>query len=545
MRWLADARMYARFMRGLGRYFRAGITPARAREMVAERLAHRGELFLCVARRGIYGYPRSPYLPLLRTAGIDYAELARMVRGDGLQGALCRLHDAGVYVTFEEFKGRAPITRHGRQWHVNSHDFDNPFLSSCYSASTGGSTGAGTRVDIDLDHATWQLPFRVLALEAYGLTGTPTVLWRPGLPAMAGLSHALRSAAMGNCVRRWFEPVMAGGAGASLRDRFATRYVVTAARLWGAPMPTPEPVPLGCPEPVLAYLRKLVRREGACLVRSGVSTSTRLCLAAAERGIDLTGCTFFGGSEPPTPSKVNAIRRSGARHIPVYASTEAGTIGVGCGTPVDENDIHLALDCLALVQRPRKVPGWQTSVDAFFLTSLSPASSKIMLNAGLDDYGLMERRECSCLLGRLGYDVHLRHIRSYGKLTGEGVTLVHTDVAEVLERDLPARFGGTAFDYQLVEEEDEAGRTRVVLLVDPAVELAEPERVGRELLQMLARGNRASHFAARLWQQSGAVRVRRQKPHWTAAGKFMPLNAPTGRKRLRKSENHTCPKQEA
>ena len=31
-------------------------------------------------------------------------------------------------------------------------DFDNPFLSPAYYATSGGTTGAGTRVAIDLDH---------------------------------------------------------------------------------------------------------------------------------------------------------------------------------------------------------------------------------------------------------------------------------------------------------------------------------------------------------------------------------------------------------
>ena len=40
---------------------------------------------------------------------------------------------------------------------MQARDFDNPYLSRCYYAQTGGSTGAGTRVPIDLDHLAAQV----------------------------------------------------------------------------------------------------------------------------------------------------------------------------------------------------------------------------------------------------------------------------------------------------------------------------------------------------------------------------------------------------
>jgi hypothetical protein len=74
-----------------------------------------------------------------------------MVQRDGLEAALSRLHDAGVYVTLEEFKGRAPICRPGLEFEVSERDFDNPLLTAHYEGLTGGSRGGGSRVAIDFE----------------------------------------------------------------------------------------------------------------------------------------------------------------------------------------------------------------------------------------------------------------------------------------------------------------------------------------------------------------------------------------------------------
>ena len=56
-------------------------------------------------------------------------------------------------------------------------------------------------------------------------------------------------------------------------------------------------------------------------------------------------------------------------------------------------------------------------------------------------------------------------------MTGEGMTLIGTDMVRILEEDLPRRFGGSPLDYQLMEEEDERGFTRLSLVVSPDVVL--------------------------------------------------------------------------
>ena len=53
-----------------------------------------------------------------------------------------------------------------------------------------------------------------------------------------------------------------------------------------------------------------------------------------------------------------------------------------------------------------------------------------------------------------GFTTHLREVRSYSKLTGEGVTLIGDEMIHLLEHVLPARFGGSAAGLSV----DGAGR---------------------------------------------------------------------------------------
>jgi hypothetical protein len=249
----------------------------------------------------------------------------------------------------------------------------------------------------------------------------------------------------------------------------------------------------------------------------------RVCLAAQEEGIDLTGVTFVIGGEPPTPAKVREITKTGARFAPSYWFNEAGPVGFGCANPIDCNDLHFFKDRLALIQYPIQVPGFEVKVNAFCYTSLLPSTPKIILNVENDDYGDIETRPCGCLMEEYGFSEHLRHVYSYRKLTGEGVTLVGSEIIKILEEVLPARFGGSPLDYQLVEEEDEQGLTRLSLLVNPNVEIRNETEVIQTVLEELGRSSVAADLARCIWDQAKTFRVRRMNPIWTARGKFIPL----------------------
>jgi hypothetical protein len=521
---LADATMYARFALGLHGYLRRRVSLDEAGAIVRRRLAEREAGFLRMVERAIYGYPRSPYRPLLKLAGCELGDLRRMVRARGLEGTLLTLREAGVYVGFEEFKGRQPIVRGGRVIPVGPRGFDNPVLSHAYQAQSGGTTGAGTRVEIDLDHMADETLIAMLALASHGTLHAPSAVWGGVLPDARPINILLQGARMGNVPRRWFAPIAGGDPKPALKHRLAHRAILGLARRFGVPLPTPEPVRLDQAGLVARWAAETARAEGACLVRVLVSMALRLSIAARELGLDLRGTTFMGGGEPPTPAKVREIAASGARWVPTYGIMEVGLVGVGCARPLDGTDVHFMQEHLALIQFPRRVPGTEISVDAFQYTNLLPSSPKVLLNVESDDYGILEARACGCPLEGYGFGEHIREVRSFRKLTGEGVTLVGGEMIRILEEVLPARFGGSPLDYQLAEEEDARGLTRLSLLISPRVEIADERAVVDTVLEALERSSVAAGLAQAIWRQAGTLRVQRKEPIWTARGKLMPLH---------------------
>lgn len=520
---LGDMKMYARFAWGLRRFLRETLSLEQAREIVRQRMAEREANFLRLLKRGIYGHARSPYRALLTLSKCEMGDIQTMVRDRGLEDTLRALREAGVYIAFEEFKGRTPIVRHGQVIHAEARDFDNPYLSHYYQAESGGTTGAGTRVMTDLEHLAAQAPHRMLADDVHGLLDAPTAIWSGILPD-AGLNIILGRARFGRVPQKWFSPVTARDLSPSLTYTLATQYVVTMGRLCGAAIPWPEPVRLDQAVVVARWAAEMLKSHGACVIRGYPSKALRVCIAAREEGLDLRGASFTGGGEPPTPAKVREVTRAGARWIPSYFFSEIGAVGLGCALPVDGNDLHFLKDALGLIQYPRRVPGSDITVDAFHFTTLLPTAPKLMLNVETDDYGVIEKRPCGCPMEGYGFTEHLRHIRSFQKLTGEGVTLVGSDMVHILEEVLPARFGGSPLDYQLLEEEDGQGFTRLSLLVSPRIELVDDGAVIETVLEALGRSSPSADLARAVWSQAQTLKVKRIEPVSTARGKLMPLH---------------------
>jgi hypothetical protein len=126
-------------------------------------------------------------------------------------------------------------------------------------------------------------------------------------------------------------------------------------------------------------------------------------------------------------------------------------------------------------------------------------------------------------LESLGWNVHLRQIRSYRKLTGEGVTLIGSEMIHILEVVLPQRFGGTPLDYQLVEQEDERGLTRLYLVISPRVSIRDEVAVLAVVNDALRESSVAADAARVTWKKANSLQIRRAEPIWTGRGKFSPL----------------------
>jgi hypothetical protein len=253
------------------------------------------------------------------------------------------------------------------------------------------------------------------------------------------------------------------------------------------------------------------------------SLALRVSLAAQEHGLDLTGATLTGAGEPISDAKWRGIMSSGARWVPYYSVSEIGRVGIGCANPADGNDLHWLKGSIALIRYPRPLPGSDVNVNAFYYTSLRPNAPRALLNVECDDFGDLEERRCGCPLEELGLTTHLRHINSFAKLTAEGVTVAGTAMVRILEEVLPAHFGGTVLDYQLQEEEDEQGFTRLYLVVSPRVHLDDEQAVLRTVLEALKQIGPAESISQAMWDKARTLRVRRSEPLCGTGGKFLPL----------------------
>jgi hypothetical protein len=94
----------------------------------------------------------------------------------------------------------------------------------------------------------------------------------------------------------------------------------------------------------------------------------------------------------------------------------------------------------------------------------------------------------------------------------------------ILDELLPARFGGSALDYQFAEEEDSNGFTRLTLRVAPHVALPDESAVVEFVLGALEQSGGGASVAQSLWRKAGTLRLRREQPAMTQRGKMMPLD---------------------
>lgn len=513
---------YAKFPFQVRKHIQQTLTVEKAKEIVQERMTRRGELFLALAENTIYNNPRSPYLPLLRLARCELGDLRASVQGRGLDRTLMDLREQGVYVMFEEFKGRTPIVRPGLELVVTEQDFNHPGMRGGFHGTTGGSTGRGSQTTVNLAHTRALAPHYLLAFATHDILNLRYLLWRGILPDMSGIGRVMDGLYFGVHYDNWYSHL--DPRDTPLKYVVATFFMWGCARLNGAYIPLPKYLPLDKADVIARQLYAMLQSEGRCMISVQVSRAMRICLAAQEAGLDLTGVTFMIAGEPPTPAKVREITRTGARFFPTYGFGEVGRLAMGCGNPMDCDDLHLMHDAFVLFSNPYRVPGFEIEVPAFNITTLLPTTPKILLNVEIDDYGIVEERHCGCALEEVGYTTHLREIRSYSKLTGEGVTLVGSELVHLLEHELPARFGGSPLDYQFQEQEDAQGFTRLYLVISPRVTIVDEAEVSAFVMEALKRSSPMANATRSVWQSAGTLQVKRAEPTWTARGKLLPLH---------------------
>ncbi len=513
----------ARFIAGLPAFLRQPPAEKTIRATVQHDLAHRGGNFLSLLERAVFAFPDRPYARLFVHAGLELGEVRRLVEREGLEGALSILHDAGIYLSLDEFKGRRPIRRGSLEIVTRAEDFDNPLGGPGISATSGGSRSRGTRLNVDLAHFARDALYIALERDMHGLAGRPTAMWRPPLPWGAGLKTMICSARAGILYDRWFAQQVTRFDRHGWKYAATTMATVVTSRLAGRRIPMPEEVPLDRADIVARWLAE--RREGGLpgMLCCAPSAAVRVCLAAGELGLDIAGSVLLCGGEPLTVRRHAIMREAGCRVVDRYAMVELGHIGLGCERPRAADDVHILLDKLALITRPKRMADGST-VEINVYTTLVPTPPRLLINLESDDYGRLERRACGCLLGALGYDLLFSEIRSYEKLTSEGLTFVGADLERLLEEVLPQRFGGHPGDYQFVEYETEAGLPRVELVVSPRVGALDEDEACRAVIDFLSHLPRGGGPYAELWRQGGTLAVHRAEPRATRAGKIQPLH---------------------
>ncbi len=518
----ADILTGIKFALSLRRVFRRPLTPDQALGVLRRRLERREDDFLDTARRAIYGNPLSPYQELLRRAGCEFEDLERLVRRAGLEGALLELFRQGVYLTVDEFKGRQPAVRGSLALNVSRAHLANPDSVVHVMVQSSGSRGPRRAAPFDLAFIKEAAVDRILVQSAQGAMDRPRAIWY--VPGGAPLYVMTIWGAAGIKPERWFSQVEAKAGGLDPRYGWSERAMRLGARLAGVRLPASEFAPVDAPFSIIQWMRRCLDGGSFPHLSTFASSAAGLCQAAREKGLDLRGARFELTGEPVTETVQAVLRAAGAEALTVYGSMETGTIAFACLRPEVSDDSHLLTDCYSLIQ-----PGGGNSpgvlpATALLITSLRPSSPLVFLNVSMGDQADLAPSTCGCPLEGFGWTTRLRNIRSFEKLTAFGMTFFDTDLIPILEKEMPARFGGGPMDYQILERQGPDGRTRMSLIIHPSVGPVDEGRAAETLLELIGAGGGAKRVMELQWRLAGVLQVERRPPVQTSSGKILHLH---------------------
>jgi hypothetical protein len=445
------------------------------------------------------------------------------VNSEGLEGALQRLYDAGVYVTQAELRARQPIRRDGLEFRVSESDFDNPLVLAAYEAHTSGSSGTPSRVLLGLELTEYEAVYSKLLLATCDFQDGQTALWRPVPPDASGLFGILLFSKIGHTPAQWFSQAPLRWDLGGLPQTLKTALILFSGRLASRPLPWPRFVPRNKAIVVARWLAEQKLRGKPAFLDTSSSAAVRVCLAARENGLDIAGSVFGVSGEPYTRGKDGVLRMAGAVPLVHYNMAQIGKLALPCANPIALDDLHLVTDKVAVIQRDMPVGEDDATVGALYYTTVLPQCPRLMINVEIGDYARLEQRDCGCHLASLGFLTHLVGVRGYDKLTSEGVTFLGNDLFRLVEEELPARFGGHPTDYQLVEQEVN-GLTRIEVVVSPVVDVVDEQAVLEFVLQALPRLASSGSAMVEQWRQADTLRVVRREPYASGGRKILPLH---------------------
>ncbi|GAG44869.1 unnamed protein product, partial [marine sediment metagenome] len=233
-------------------------------------------------------------------AGCEFGDIEARVNQEGIETTLQKLLAAGVYVSWEEFKGRKEVVRGASHFQFSERDFDNPFLDIYYRVQSSGSRSASTRTAFDLSHQLATSYYRLPMLVVNNSLDVPVGVWKPVLPAVSGTSNLLQQWKVGKPVAKWFSDVDERQVQSPLTHRLAMRYIIYGSRLWGVKLARPEYVGIQGAIKVAQWMADTKQQFGGCCLISSVSPAVKMCQAAIESGLDIAGSHLIVSGEPLT-----------------------------------------------------------------------------------------------------------------------------------------------------------------------------------------------------------------------------------------------------
>jgi hypothetical protein len=505
---------------GFNDFVKRPLSSVQALNNIKLRMENRERNFLFSAKKLIYENLSSPYRKLLLWSGCDYGDLEESVKHKGLEKTLEKLRDEGVYITLKEFKSIIPICRRGLTIETSEPCFDNPFfMGKAIEVSTSGSRSKGIRVMYDWDFISSEADNEMLLYKTHGLLDAPLVFWLPSLPASSGIHNVLINLKFRRPPVRWFSHLSGN---TSLKNSISMKYIYWLCKLYGLSLPQPEFTNLSEAYKVSEWMERIKKEWCISVLRTYASSAIRVVQSAIEKGADISSSIIFTGGEPLTDNRLKFMEGAGVRAFSRYVSTEAGLIGASCPFRDSADDMHVYMDRIAVIQMEQLIGTGGKKVETFLFTSLLPTAGKVMLNTDIGDFGHLFERPCDCLFGELGMNLHISNVRGYDKLTGEGMTLIGSELDEIVG-ELVMDAGGSPDDYQFWETEDEKGLSGLIITINPEVRGVDEKVFIDTILKRLSEKNQGTNITSQVWREANIFKIVREYPRMTKGRKLLSL----------------------
>jgi hypothetical protein len=513
-------------------FFRTKITLNQAREQIRRLLDNRNDAFLELMRQCVYGNPNSPYLRLFKFVGCELADLRAQVYREGLERTLERLAAEGAYLSSDEFKGKKVVVRGRLSFQVNPRDFEISASMPGFVVQSSGTTNRPVQTSTSLEWMALRALATAVFSSAHNLFTYSHALYDAILPA-SSVSHLLMNAKLGMRTDRWFARLV------PINNRvdgwyhyLATHSIVLMGQCFGPGFPKPEFLDSEETGRIVHWILQQNRLGKNCYIITVASSAARIARTAKEMGVSLRGTKFNVAGEPFTETKESVIKQVDAVTTSRYSNGGGISVGLGCAEPAHRDEVHVNQHLVGVISHPNPIANNAApAIHPLLLTTLHPAAPRLLINVQNGDYVTLEDRQCHCELEKVGLTQHAYNVRSYEKFTSEGMNYFYGDLFDFVERSLPSEFGGGPGDYQLLEEEDGTGQTRLTLLVHPKVgDLDEPSVLVR-LHEAFSKGSRDNRFMTGIWEDAGTFRIKRAVPHSSDRGKVLPLHISMASKR--------------